>query len=180
MPRWQYTKGMKREQKIVATGAASGVLTMLLLVAGIAYILPDIRILDSFQERLRFALIANVFAIIPLFAMLVVVGNARFLSKAINPLRHAENKVMEIDGRVADNTLQQNFVFLIVSLTAATFVWHEYLNIVWACGIVFAIARMAFWIGYRIDPLYRAAGMAATGYMNLFIIIYILYRVFSS
>ena len=169
---------MKREQKIVAIGAVSGVVVMLLLVAVIAYFLPDIRILDSFQERIRFALIANVFAIIPYFIMLVVVGNARFLSKAINPLRHAESKIMEIDGRVVENTLQQNFVFLIVSLTAATFLWHEFLNIIWACGIVFALARVAFWVGYRIDPLYRAAGMAATGYMNLFLLLYVLYRVF--
>lgn len=166
---------MKREQKIVAIGAASGVLTMLLLVSAIAYFLPDIRILDSFQERIRFALIANVFAIIPLFVMLAAEGNARLLSKAINPLRHSENKITEIDGRVADNTLQQNFVFLIVSLTASTLMWHEYLNIIWGCGIVFALARIAFWVGYRIDPLYRAAGMAATACMNFFLILYILY-----
>src|SRR5258708_4483145 len=62
-----YTVQMNREQKVVAIGAASGVAVMLLLVAVIAYFLPDIRILDTYEERMRFALIANVFAIIPFF-----------------------------------------------------------------------------------------------------------------
>lgn len=169
---------MKREQKVVAIGAASGVVVMALLVFGLMYVIPQAQVLDTFAERMRYALIGNIFALIPFFIMLVVVGNARFLGKAINPLRHAESKIMEIDGRVVDNTLQQNFVFAIASLTASTFVWHEYLNIIWACGIVFALARVAFWVGYRVNPLYRAPGMAATSYMNLFLIIFVLYCVF--
>ena len=36
-----------------------------------------------------------------------------------------------------------------------------------AAAIVFVAARLAFWIGYRIDPLYRAFGFAATFYLNL-------------
>jgi uncharacterized membrane protein YecN with MAPEG domain len=37
--------------------------------------------------------------------------------------------------------------------------------IVAAAAVVFVVARVAFWIGYRIHPLYRAAGMAATSYL---------------
>jgi hypothetical protein len=33
--------------------------------------------------------------------------------------------------------------------------------------IVFVLARIVFWIGYRKDPLLRAPGMAATAYLNL-------------
>jgi hypothetical protein len=36
-----------------------------------------------------------------------------------------------------------------------------------AVVIVFMVARTAFWVGYRIHPLYRAFGMAATGYLNV-------------
>ena len=36
-----------------------------------------------------------------------------------------------------------------------------------AATIVFIVVRLAFWIGYRIHPLYRAFGMAATGYLNV-------------
>ena len=35
-----------------------------------------------------------------------------------------------------------------------------------AATVVFVVARFAFWIGYRIYPLYRAFGMAATMYLN--------------
>jgi hypothetical protein len=36
-----------------------------------------------------------------------------------------------------------------------------------AAGIVFIADRAAFWVGYRMYPLYRAFGMAATAYLNL-------------
>jgi uncharacterized membrane protein YecN with MAPEG domain len=50
---------------------------------------------------------------------------------------------------------------------------------VWACAIVFIVARFAFWLGYRISPLYRAPGMSATAYMNLGMILYGLYYAFA-
>jgi len=83
---------------------------------------------------------------------------------------------MEIDGRVVDNTLQQNFVFAVASLSLSTVVPMRQLQVVWACAIVFVIARSAFWLGYRLNPLYRAPGMAATAYMNLGMLLYLLFR----
>jgi uncharacterized membrane protein YecN with MAPEG domain len=47
--------------------------------------------------------------------------------------------------------------------------------VVWACAVVFVIARLVFWIGYRIHPLYRAPGMSGTAYLNLGMILYVLY-----
>jgi hypothetical protein len=83
---------------------------------------------------------------------------------------------MEIDGRVADNTLQQNFVFAITSLALSATVPLRQLQVVWACVIVFIVARTVFWLGYRINPLYRAPGMSATAYMNIGMILYVLFR----
>jgi hypothetical protein len=116
---------------------------------------------------------------LPLFTMLVTVANSRFLSDAIDPTRRAESRSLEINGRVADNTLQQNFIFTVTSLTLSTLVPLPRLNVVWACATVFAGARFAFWIGYRLDPLYRAPGMAATAYLNLGMIVYVVYRMFT-
>ena len=167
---------MKREQRVVAVGAASGVVAMALSVWALAAMLPAPMITDDTSARLAYALVANVVAIAPLFIMLMTVGNERFFSDAIDPTRHAESAKMEVDGRVADNTLQQNFVFAVVSLTLATVVPLQNLQVVWACAIVFVLARCAFWLGYRLDPLYRAPGMSATAYMNLGIILYVLYQ----
>ena len=40
----------------------------------------------------------------------------------------------------------------------------------------FIVARMAFWIGYRIHPLYRAFGMGATGYLNVGLLAFALWK----
>jgi len=95
---------MKTEQKHVAAGAASGVVTMAVSVWILAKILPTPVIEDALAERLAYVLRANVVALVPFFIMLITVGNSRFLSEAIDPTRRAESRSMEIDGRVADNT----------------------------------------------------------------------------
>jgi len=170
---------MKAEQKTVAIGAATGVATMALSVWALTKALPAPVIADAPGERLAYALQANIVALVPLFIMFIAVGNARFLSEAIDPTRRAESRSMEIDGRVADNTLQQNFVFVVASLALSTIVPLHHLQVVWACAIVFVAARAVFWLGYRLNPLYRAPGMAATAYMNLGMILYILFRTFA-
>ena len=166
---------MTSDQKIVAIGAGSGVALMLAAVCVLTIVMPVPGIGEDVGARLAYALGANVFALIPFFIMLMMVGNERFFSDAIDPTRHAEGRVMEINGRVADNTLQQNFVFAVATLALSTIVPSQYLQVVWACAIWFVIARFVFWVGYRIYPLYRAPGMAGTAYMNLGIIIYVLY-----
>ena len=169
---------LKSEQKTVAIGAASGVILMLATVWILTRTLPAPAIADMLEERLAYALRANVFATLPLFIMLAAVSNARFLSQAIDPTKHSESRSMEIDGRVADNTLQQTFIFAIASLSLSTAVPLAHLQIVWACAIVFVAARAGFWVGYRLNPLYRAPGMSATAYMNLGMIAYVLFRTF--
>jgi hypothetical protein len=170
---------MKAEQKIVAVGAATGVLTMALSVWLLTNALPAPTMTDGLGERLAYALKANIVAIAPFFVMLITIGNSRFSSEAIDPTRGAESRSMEIDGRVADNTFQQNFVFSIATLAVSTLVPLDHLQVVWACSIVFVTARAVFWIGYRINPLYRAPGMSATAYMNLGMVVYVLFRVFA-
>jgi len=167
---------MRPEQKIVAVGAASGVAAMALAVWALAQVLPVAALADTAAERLAYALRANMLALLPLFVMIVTVANSRFLSDAIDPTRRAESRSLEINGRVADNTLQQNFIFAVTSLALSTLVPLPRLHVVWACAIVFVVARFAFWIGYRLDPLYRAPGMAATAYLNLGMIVYVVYR----
>lgn len=166
---------MKTEQKVVGIGAAIGVLSMVLGVWALTGIVPESKIMDTTANRLAYALAANIVAILPFFVMMINVGNRRFLSKAIDPTRHAEDSSMEIDGRVTDNTLQQNFVFLVASLALSTVVPFTELNVIWAAAIWFVIARVIFWIGYRIHPLLRAPGMSGTAYLNLGIICYVLY-----
>jgi hypothetical protein len=168
---------MKREQRIVAIGAASGVAAMAASVWGLTRLLPVPVLADAPAERLAYALEANVVAIVPFLIMVATVGNSRFTSAAIDPTRHAESAAMEIDGRVVENTLQQNFVFVVASLALSTIVPLDHLQVVWSCALVFVVARGVFWLGYRLNPLYRAPGMSATAYLNFGMILYLLVRI---
>jgi uncharacterized MAPEG superfamily protein len=162
---------MKREQKIVAAGAASGVASMLVAMYLLLESLPVPAGMDDLAGRIAFALRCLALAAVPLFATFAAVGNARFLGDAIDPTRGAESRTMLIDGRVADNSFQQFVLFTAASLALAASLPPERMNLILAAAIIFVAARFLFWIGYRIDPLYRAFGFAATAYLNLGLLI---------
>ena len=166
---------MNTDQKIVAVGAASGVVVMIILVAFLYWILPNPAGMGNPLDHIIFTLRINLVAALPLFIGIVTVGNNRFLSEAIDPLRHAEDRATIINGRFVDNTLQQNFLFLVGTMALSTFLDAASIKIMVSLTLVFVLARIVFWIGYRIDSLYRAPGMAATVYMNLCIILSVLY-----
>lgn len=158
---------MTKDQKIVAVGAASGVAGMLLLVWLFSTLIPAPAIADAAADRIGYALRWAVVAVLPFFFMVAVVGNARFKSEAIDPTLGKEKPTMVVDGRVADNTLQQFVLFLVGMLGLAVTLPLYRLSIVAAVSITFVIVRLAFWIGYRIKPVYRAFGFSSTAYMNL-------------
>ena len=158
---------MTKDQRMVAVGAVSGIVGMILLVWGLSGVLASPEIVDEPGARLGYALKWAVVAAIPLFAMIVAVGNARFLSEAIDPTLAREDQKMIVNGRVADNTLQQFLLFLVGMLALSVSLPADRLNILAAVSITFVIVRVAFWIGYRINPLYRAFGFSSTFYMNL-------------
>ena len=159
---------MSRDQKIVAIGAASGVATMLLAMWVLTTrVLPVPADMENMADRLAYALRWDALAALPLFFMVAAIGNARALGPAIDPTLGAEDRKMVINGRVADNTTQQFLLFLAGSLGVAASVRPAWLQVVGAAAIVFVVARLVFWIGYRIHPLYRAPGFAATMYLNL-------------
>src|SRR5437868_11355602 len=159
---------MTRDQKIVATGAASGVAAMLLAMWVLTTkVLPAPTDMETVADRLAYALRWDALAALPLFLMVAAIGNARALGPAIDPTLGAEDRKIQINGRVADNTTQQFVLFLAGSLGVAASVRPAWLQVVGGAAIVFVVARLVLWIGYRIHPLYPAPGCAATAYLNL-------------
>jgi hypothetical protein len=158
---------MTRDQKIVGVGAASGVTAMVMAIACIYQLWPINSSLADVSSRLAYALQANAFAVLPLLIGIMAVGNSRFLSEAIDPTLRKEDLGTQINGRVVENTLQQYVLFLIGTLALSVNLTAEQMRAIPAAALVFVVARFAFWIGYRIHPLYRAFGMAATGYLNV-------------
>ena len=161
---------MTSDQRKVAIGAASGIISMSLAMWLLTAILPH-AYAPTAGDRLAYAAAANACAAIVLFAMVVAVGNARFLSEAIDPTLHKESQGMEVDGRVADNTTQQFLIFCAATLGLAANISEDRIHVITAAAIVFVGARIAFWIGYRVHPLYRAFGFASTAYLNLGLIL---------
>jgi hypothetical protein len=157
---------MTRDQRTVAVGAASGVASMLLATWLFYTVLPS-----PAAEPVSYALRWLPLAALPLLAMIAAVGNARALGPAIDPTRGNEDRAMKVNIRVADNTLQQSALFAAGSLGLAASIDPARAKVIGAAAIVFVAARIAFWIGYRIHPLYRAAGFAATMYLNLGLIV---------
>ena len=114
---------MKQEQKIVAIGAANGVIGMIVMVWLLSGLIPAPAIADTAADRIAYALPWATPPALLFFFMVAAVGNARFKSEAIDPTASKESQRMIVDGRVADNTHQQLMLFLIgllgLAVTAA-------------------------------------------------------------
>lgn len=158
---------MTKDQKAVAIGASSGIATMLVALVALSNLMPGIAADATAGERLAYAVQWIALAALPLALAIGSVGNARFSSEAIDPTAGKESPAVAINCRVVDNTAQQFLLFGAASLAIAAGARGEQLGVVAAAAIVFVAARLAFWIGYRIKPVYRAAGFASTFYLNL-------------
>jgi len=165
---------MTSEQKIVGVGAASGITAMLLGLLVLTPLMPTIGSAADAGARLAVALRWDAIAILPLFLAVAAIGNARFTSEAIDPTAGKDGRAMLINGRVVDNTVQQYLLFLTATLGVAASEGVK-LEVVEAAAVVFVLARFAFWIGYRVHPLYRAFGMAATSYLSAVLFAYALW-----
>jgi len=115
-------------------------------------------------------------------AALLLVGAAQVAaadreSEAIDPTLRKEDAATRIKGRVVENTLQQFILFLVATTALSINLTAAQMRIIPAATIVFVAARTAFWVGYRIHPLYRAFGMAATAYLNIGLLGFALWRI---
>jgi hypothetical protein len=140
---------------------------MIILVWLLWTLIEPPAIADSLGDRLALAAHWLLLPALLLFAMLVVVGNSRFLSEAIDPTLHREDQRMVVDGRVADNTVQQLLIFAIGLCALSVSLPRRSLSVIPALTITFVVARLVFWFGYRVHPLYRAPGFSSTAYLNL-------------
>jgi len=165
---------MTGDQRRVAIGAVSGVLFIGMSVWLLQKVLP-VPAAAIVGERLGYAAKWCTLPGLLFFMMIVAVGNARFFSEAIDPTLGKESQRMIVDGRVADNTTQQLLIFVIAALALSASLPAEQLTVIGAAAITFTIVRLAFWIGYRIRPVYRAFGFAGTAYLNLGLLVSAIY-----
>ncbi|WP_420558654.1 MAPEG family protein [Roseovarius sp.] len=78
-----------------------------------------------------------------------------------------------IDAKVLQNTVEQVVLALCIWPLVGFFLGA---GTVLALGIGFAVARVAFWVGYHMAPPLRAFGFAATFYPTVLAALWVLWR----
>ena len=122
--------------------------------------------------------LALIYAFLPagLFLMLVIgrLAQRRFFDDALlDGAAPVPGSGAEIDQRVLTNTVEQYVLALLLWPFAAS--WLGGVTAV-VMGIGFAIARLAFWIGYHVSPPLRAFGFAASFYPTVLATLWTLWR----
>nr|WP_297459154.1 MAPEG family protein [uncultured Halomonas sp.] len=152
-----------REHRTEAFGISLGIfLTLLIAMLGI-WLLPDIA--GPFDNASRLALAAKCL-VAPAIMMLlgvIVVGLTRLGSDMLDPTRvNASTQGMRVSLRYLGNTHEQLTLYIANSLALAVLLPAAWLKIVPLYALMFCLGRVLFWVGYRLDPLYRAPGFALT------------------
>ena len=107
-----------------------------------------------------------------LFLMTLATGFGRFFSGQADPTLVADSRYVDISRRVLTNTVEQSLIFALAALAMAVLTPAGQLGLLGVLAILFVIARVAFWIGYLRDPLYRYPGMALTFEINAVMIVW--------
>ena len=115
---------------------------------------------SSMAFRLGLALAALLPAVMVLAAMILAQMLLRFATSAFDPLAGRDGRLLHLNQRVIQNTVEQLAVLAPALLAWAAGAEAAAMPWVIALAFVFAAARLVFWIGYLIDPVGRAVGMA--------------------
>ena len=153
----------------------SSPLTMILTLIAIYSASRYLQLPDAPDLAGRFRIVAASWAVVALvvFAIIAHIGNLRFLSPVgINPLDPQGDPKIAVYSRILQNTLEQSFVFCMLSGAAAT-ASDGSIGIVSVATVTFVIGRILFAVGYLHGWQYRAPGMAMTFASNiaLFIVV---------
>ena len=117
--------------------------------------------------HIALALAALLPSVVLLIAMIVTQSSTRALTGAIDPLAGTDSAFLRTNQRVITNTIEQLSVFVPAYLALAAGAPAARMAPIVALAWVFALARLAFWIGYLAATRLRAPGMAATFAVNL-------------
>jgi hypothetical protein len=102
-----------------------------------------------------------------LAAMILLQMGVRAMTGAIDPLAGTDSVLLRKNQRVITNTVEQMTIFVPALLALAAGAPGARMAPVVAAAWTFALARLAFWIGYLAGTLLRAPGMAATFAINV-------------
>jgi uncharacterized MAPEG superfamily protein len=170
-----YSSELQAKRAAVIRGAATGVLTFLLLLVALYMFLPPPELVISPLDRLFLALRCDAIAALTLMAGIQAVASQRGQSDAINPLAGKDPPSMQVHSRYIQNTLEQLVLFVVGTAALSTYLDAHTARILPALTVVFVVARLAFWRGYLRDPMARSLGMAGTFVVNFAVFAAVIY-----
>ena len=153
-----------------------------LLLAGLIWlaafqVLPPLDGMATPLDRLVFAL--KCICTVLLFTMLMgveAVSHDRLASAAFDPLAGQESHRLKVYIRYLQNTLEQVVLFVPGVFALAVYCDSgSSMRAVVASSLVWALARLAFWIGYHLGPQHRVAGLVGA-MQSMFVLLYVTAR----
>ncbi|MAS87261.1 MAG: hypothetical protein CMH30_04705 [Micavibrio sp.] len=171
---------LKYQKIIVASIIAAVIFALLYTVLLFSWLVPaDVPI--TVEHRVELAIKCLLVPVFMLFLGIAAIANARFFSKAANPIDcEVSNQKMKVDLHYLTNTQEQLLLMSITMLGLSVYLPPHYLMLLPIYSSLFVIGRICFWIGYRINPYYRAFGFALTAYPTFAGIFYNLYALIIS
>jgi MAPEG family len=153
----------RRQQLIGVSGAVPGFLTVLLTwhYASSWFAFATLPA-DNNVDRLVFVLHWLLIPGLTLLAGVWIAGRRGFIPDAIDGTRTPASRSFEINLRYNQNTLEQVVLAAIAWLNLGIALPQERLVLIPAIATLFGVGRIAFWLGYLLNPMGRAFGMVLT------------------
>ena len=133
-------------------------------------------LLVTAPDRLAVAAALLVWPALLVLAMVFTVALTRLATAAFDPLKDRESGFQQRAQRALTNTVEQTAVFVPALLSAAALADADGMRFAGVMTGLFCAARLLFWAGYTIAPLYRAPGMVMTLNINVGVVAYAVYR----
>ncbi|MSP05081.1 MAG: hypothetical protein EXR05_07545 [Acetobacteraceae bacterium] len=143
---------------LASTGIAAGILGWKSLLG----IIPTDPAWSSMAARVGTAALALLPGAIVLWLMIATQMAARIVTGRFHPTEECDTAFMRLNQRAITNTVEQSLGFFPALLALAAGVAASFMPQVIALALVFAAARLIFWLGYLTRPALRAPGMAAS------------------
>lgn len=159
--------------KIVKSGIILGFLITTFYGVALFYVIGPFEAAAPFQDRITLAVQCALLPGLMLLIGIGVLGSGRFGNEAEDPTTcEASSQVMKVNVRYLSNTHEQFTLFLVALLGLALALPAPALTLLPIYASLFVIGRIAFWIGYHINPLYRALGFGMTFYPTVAALLY--------
>lgn len=152
-----------RVRYIARTAVPTVLATYAVAAALYFWVVPPPDGMAELAARIALALRCSAVAVLPYFAVCLVILTRRLIEGSHDPLAGAESHALQVERRVMQNTLEQLVAFVLAILALATMLAPAQMRLLPIVTGGFVVARLAYWWGYhRSGTLGRAPGVQMT------------------